>query len=307
MAVITIDIISDAICPWCFIGYRDLQKAISLYQKTYPGGSKDEFQLLWKPYFTGQEPPRRAISPPNLLLQFLLCSHRSQLKIKSKNDSSAYIYQSIYPERMLRKMGPKMTQGAQTRLKRVGAALGINFKFGGYIGSSRLAHVLLHTTAVEKGSLMRCKVSEILFQYQFEIEEDISCIDTLVRSAVEAGLDESEAKGWLAGEGAGNGVGEIIEAADKQARGNGVQGVPHFIIGGNHHIEGAVDVAEFLENVVEDKERSLGDEVVTVGGLLVGWKWAHVDWKPTTGVSWKRAVAKKNHDRDRFCFIFATV
>ncbi|EQL35192.1 hypothetical protein, variant [Blastomyces dermatitidis ATCC 26199] len=106
---------------------------------------------------------------------------------------------------MLRKMGPQMTEAAQTRLKRVGAALGINFKFGGSMGSSRLAHVLLHTTAAEKGLVMQSKVSEMLFQYQFEREEDVSCVDTLVRAAVEVGLGEGEVREWLAGEGAGRG------------------------------------------------------------------------------------------------------
>ncbi|KKZ64171.1 hypothetical protein EMCG_01519 [[Emmonsia] crescens] len=230
MAVITIDIISDAICPWCFIGYRDLQKAISLYQKTYPGGSKDEFQLLWKPYFIDQKPPKESI---------------------------------LIQDRMLRKMGPRMTEGAQARLKRVGAAMGISFKFGGYMGSSRLAHVLLHITGAEKGFLMQGKVSEILFQYQFEREEDISCIDTLVRAAVEVGLEEEEVKGWLAGE--GNGVRAIIEEQGKKAREEGVQGVPHYIIGGNYHIDGAVDVAEFFEKVVEVKEGGSGGELLITG------------------------------------------
>ncbi|EER41772.1 conserved hypothetical protein [Histoplasma capsulatum H143] len=94
MAVIKIDIISDAICPWCFIGYRDLQKAISLYQKTYPGGSKDEFQLSWKPYFIDQEPPSESI---------------------------------IIHDRMLRKMGPKMTEAAADAPKARWGGVGSRF------------------------------------------------------------------------------------------------------------------------------------------------------------------------------------
>ncbi|PGG96615.1 hypothetical protein GX51_07740 [Blastomyces parvus] len=221
MAVITIDIISDAICPWCLIGYRDLKKAISLYQKTYPGGSKDEFQLSWKPYFIDQDPHKES---------------------------------ELIQDRMLRRMGPKMTEAAQTRLKRVGAALGINFKFGGHMGSSRLAHVLLHTTAAEKGLVMQGKVSEMLFEYQFEREEDLSCVETLVRAAVEVGLGEAEVREWLAGEGAGRGVAEIIEEEGRKVREEGVQGVPHFVIGGSYHVDGAVDVGEFFEKVVEVKE-----------------------------------------------------
>jgi hypothetical protein len=36
----------------CYIGYRTLQRAIALYQKTYPGGSRDIFDITWKPYFS---------------------------------------------------------------------------------------------------------------------------------------------------------------------------------------------------------------------------------------------------------------
>lgn len=77
MTVIKIEIVSDAICPWvrtrpsprrtntdecqCYIGYRNLQRAIRLYQKTYPGGSQDVFDITWKPYFLDQVPREREL------------------------------------------------------------------------------------------------------------------------------------------------------------------------------------------------------------------------------------------------------
>lgn len=108
--------------------------------------------------------------------------------------------------------------------------------------------------------MMQGMVSDILFRYQLELEEDISCVDTLVRAAVEVevGLEAGEVREWLAGEGAGRGVREIIEEEAKKIREGGVQGVPHFIIGGNYHIDGAVDVTEFFQKVVEFKEREGG-------------------------------------------------
>lgn len=137
------------------------------------------------------------------------------------------------------------------------------------MGSSRLAHVLLHTTGAEKGLVMQGKVSDILFRYQLELEEDISCVDTLVRAAVEVGLEAGEVREWLAGEGAGRGVREIIEEEARKIRDGGVQGVPHFIIGGNYHIDGAVDVTEFFQTVVEVKEREGGGGGGGDGGLVV--------------------------------------
>lgn len=41
---------------WCYIGKRKLDRAISLYQKTYPGGKKDTFSIRWKPYYMHYNP-----------------------------------------------------------------------------------------------------------------------------------------------------------------------------------------------------------------------------------------------------------
>ncbi|KAK2839257.1 hypothetical protein FQN49_006319 [Arthroderma sp. PD_2] len=218
MAVIHISIVSDPICPWCYIGYRSLQQAISLYQKTYPGGSKDEFDINWKPWFIDQEAP---------------------------------VESEWMTDRMTRRMkDPKMVEAAQTRLKRVGAQSGIHFKFDGRIGSSRMAHQLLHLVYKEKGSEMQCKVAEQLFHYQFEREEDVSKIDVVVEAAVMAGLSEDEVGDWLMSD---KGVAEI-EKEEKEIRDSKrVEGVPHFIIG-EQHLEGAVDYTEHLEAFIAARE-----------------------------------------------------
>ncbi|KAE8326226.1 thioredoxin-like protein [Aspergillus sergii] len=216
MALIKIEIILDAICPWCYIGYRNLQKAIALYRKTYPGGSKDIIEVWWKPYFIDKEPPKESI---------------------------------LVQDRMLHRMDPKMVAAVQTRLKRVGTDVGIRFRFGGYIGSSRLAHQLLYLAARE-GSELQCRVSELLFHYQFEEEADISQLDTAIAVGVHAGLREDDIREWLA---SGAGVAEM-EADAKKARADGVTGVPHFVIGGKHHMEGAVDMSEQFEAFVAVRE-----------------------------------------------------
>ncbi|KAL3474034.1 thioredoxin-like protein [Aspergillus californicus] len=217
MAIITIEIISDAICPWCFIGYRGLEKAIAIYKKTYPGGSKDTFEITWKPYFIDQEPPAESVL--------------------------------IY-DRMSRRMTPAQIDAAQTRLKRVGGAVGITFKFGGYIGSSRLAHRVLFL-AEKEGGEVQCHVSEILFRYQFEMEKDVSDRETVIQAAVEGGLDENKVRQFLNGN---EGVQETeIEA--KEVREQGIQGVPYFIIGGEHRFDGAADLGEFFEAFVAVRER----------------------------------------------------
>ncbi|EFR02967.1 hypothetical protein MGYG_05966 [Nannizzia gypsea CBS 118893] len=218
MAVITIHIVSDVICPWCYIGYRSLERAISLYQKTYPGGSKDEFEIVWKPYFIDKEPPAES---------------------------------EVISERMLRRSkDPKVVEANQTRLTRIGAQSNIHFNFEGRMGSSRLAHQLLHLVYLEKGSEMQCKVSEQLFRYQFELAEDISKMDVVVEAAVKAGLDEDEVADWLVSD---KGIVEV-EQEEKEMRATGkVGGVPHYIIG-KQHLEGAVDYTEHMEAFIAARE-----------------------------------------------------
>ncbi|KAL2826689.1 thioredoxin-like protein [Aspergillus cavernicola] len=216
MAIIPIEIISDAICPWCFIGYRSLEKTINLYKKTYPGGSNDIFEIKWKPYFLDQIPPEESV---------------------------------LISERMSRRMTPSQIDAAQTRLKRVGNSMGIGFRFGGYIGSSRLAHRVLSLAGAE-GSEVQCRVSEVLFKYQFELERDVSDREMVIQAGVEGGLDEVKVREFLDGEG---GI-EETEREAREIREGGVQGVPHFVIGGEHHFDGAGDMGEFFEAFVAVRE-----------------------------------------------------
>ena len=47
-----IDIISDAICPWCYIGKRQLERALALLE---PQGLK--FQIAWHPFQLNPDMP----------------------------------------------------------------------------------------------------------------------------------------------------------------------------------------------------------------------------------------------------------
>lgn len=146
-------------------------------------------------------------------------------------------------------MSPEMVHGAQMRLKRVGKGAGIDFRFGGWIGSTRKAHQLLYL-ARKEGSELQCRLSEILFHYQFEKEADISRPDALIEAAIGAGIPEEKAQRWLASE---DGILEIEEEA-REIRESGIVGVPHFIIGGTEHLKGAEDMEELFRAFVAVRE-----------------------------------------------------
>ncbi|PGH13171.1 hypothetical protein AJ80_06417 [Polytolypa hystricis UAMH7299] len=226
MAAIEILITSDPVCPWCYIGYRRLTKAIDLFRKTYPGGSSCEFKIIWKPYFLDEEAPAESVP---------------------------------YLERMAQKIGPDRVAGSQDLLRRQGLANGINFQFGGRIGSTRLAHQLIHTTALQGTQDQQTAVVEVLFRAHFEEEKDITQIDTLVEIAVDAGLDATKVRTWFDDES----VAGEIESQAKKARERGIVGVPYFEIG-EHELSGAQDVGEFFETFVAVME-GLGKEGVSEG------------------------------------------
>jgi len=51
---LNIDIVSDVVCPWCFIGKRRLEKALSGLRELRP---QIQVKLRWLPYFLGPDTP----------------------------------------------------------------------------------------------------------------------------------------------------------------------------------------------------------------------------------------------------------
>lgn len=53
---IRIDISSDSVCPWCFVGKRNLDKAISAAKDQF------DFQIKWHPFFLNPSAPKEGIN-----------------------------------------------------------------------------------------------------------------------------------------------------------------------------------------------------------------------------------------------------
>jgi len=52
---VRIDVVSDVVCPWCFVGKRRLEKAIAL-------NPDNPVEVHWRPYFLNDWIPRQGIS-----------------------------------------------------------------------------------------------------------------------------------------------------------------------------------------------------------------------------------------------------
>ena len=57
---VRIDVVSDVVCPWCFIGKRRLEKALSL-------ASEVPVEVHWRPYFLNDWIPTEGISREDYL------------------------------------------------------------------------------------------------------------------------------------------------------------------------------------------------------------------------------------------------
>ncbi|MBL8416204.1 MAG: DsbA family oxidoreductase [Propionivibrio sp.] len=53
---LAIDIVSDPVCPWCFIGKHRLTSALALVREKHP---EVRFQFNWLPYFLNPDTPLR--------------------------------------------------------------------------------------------------------------------------------------------------------------------------------------------------------------------------------------------------------
>lgn len=146
-------------------------------------------------------------------------------------------------DRMLSRLGPQRTAEAQQHLRRISTAEGISFKFDGRIGSSGLAHQSTHF-AKSQGLDVQSRCAEELFCAHFG-EKDITKIEVLVEAGAQAGLE------WLER----NRGAQEVEEEEREVRELGIKGIPHFVIAGKHHIDGAGDVMNFFETFIVEGGR----------------------------------------------------
>jgi predicted DsbA family dithiol-disulfide isomerase len=153
-----IDIWSDVVCPWCWIGKRRLEAALADFPH--------EVDVHWHAFELDPSAP-------------------------ASRDGS-------YEERLASKYGCSVEEaaGMTGRMTAVGAQDGIDFRFDrSRPGNTLAAHQLLHL-AGERG--VQDAVKERLFLATFTEGEPISDSETLVRLVSEVGLDADEARAVLA-------------------------------------------------------------------------------------------------------------
>ncbi|MBP1850091.1 DsbA family oxidoreductase [Rhizobium halophytocola] len=178
MARITIDIVSDVVCPWCYLGKARLDLAIADVQ--------DEIgiDVNWRPYRLNPDYPAEGVD-----------------------------HQTVLAE----KLGGKAAMDeAHAKLAALGEEVGINFDFAAIkVGPNTLdAHRLIHWAGTESREHQDTVVSA-LFRANFEEGRNIGDRAVLLEIATAAGLDAALIGRLLDSDADADHVLAEIEAAQK--------------------------------------------------------------------------------------------
>ncbi|MDP9779149.1 putative DsbA family dithiol-disulfide isomerase [Nakamurella flavida] len=159
---VNIDIWSDVVCPWCYIGKRRFETAVAAFPHA------DELQIRW---------------------------HSFQLDPSAPAEEAG-----TQAERLSAKYGTGLAQAEKmlTDMTGTAAAEGLDFHFDRLCGGNTFdAHRLLHL-AWARG--VQSDLEERLFDATFSRGLPVGDHATLTELAVEAGLDRDEVSAVLAGD-----------------------------------------------------------------------------------------------------------
>jgi predicted DsbA family dithiol-disulfide isomerase len=206
-----IEIWSDVVCPWCYIGKRRLEKALASFPHA------DEVEVVYRSFELDPSAPAMPVE--------------------------------TVAEALGRKYGGGPEAGRQMidRTEAVAAEEGLLFRHHQSLRVKTVdAHRLLHLALAQGGPVLQGRLKEALLSAYFVETENVADHDTLVRIAVENGLDERRVTEVLASDE----YVDAVEADIREAAGLGATGVPFFVVDRKYGVSGA-QPAEVFGQVLE--------------------------------------------------------
>ena len=215
-----IDIVSDAICPWCYVGKRHLEAALAEL-----AAEGLHFSVHWNPFQLNPDMPRQGV------------------------ERAAY--------RAAKFGSPERAREIDARVAGAAEAAGLTFRQDLMLRTPNTidAHRLIWFTGrndtlgeaqlgkAQLGEGRQDAVMEAVFRAYFTEGRDIGDTEVLADCAAEAGLDRATVAAFLAGSVAD----ADMRAADQAAREAGVNGVPSFFLDGYSLFSGAMPAAQMAE------------------------------------------------------------
>ena len=157
---VRIDVISDVVCPWCYIGKRRLTQALEQFRGGI--GQAPELEVVWHPFQLNPQLPLQGIA-------------RSEYLARKFGSRAGDIY---------------------TRVAEVGRSVGIDFAFERIVRQPNTlpAHQLIGFAKLHG---RQDEMVESLFRGYFLEGADLTQTDDLVELARRAGLEDEAARACL--------------------------------------------------------------------------------------------------------------
>ena len=205
--MLTIKIVSDLVCPWCFIGLRRLSTAIEQVRREIPGFS---CRKVWRPFFLNPDTPPQG----EPYMPFL------EAKFGSRDAVEALF----------------------ARVREAGRAYDLDYAFERITlrANTLQAHRLIHW-AQQRGEAEQ--LVERLFVAQFQRGEYVGDVALLTQIAAECGYPPAEVAAYLAST---QDV-DTVRSQEAEGRAAGIRQVPTFIVDRRLVVVGAEDPAVLAE------------------------------------------------------------
>jgi predicted DsbA family dithiol-disulfide isomerase len=214
---LAVDVISDVVCPWCYIGKRKLEAALSELKAREPAL---DIAVRWHPFQLNPDMPSGGMPRTSYLAAKF-----------GGTDRAAEIY---------------------SRVRAVGAEVGIPFAFERIVMQPNTleAHRLIAWAQAQGDLDAVSALVERLFHAYFVDGSFLGDREELVRAAGAAGFDPAGVRAMLESEEGS----DVVAAEDREARSVGVQGVPFFIFNGRIAVSGAHDPPTLLDAIAAARQ-----------------------------------------------------
>ncbi|TYP87986.1 DsbA family oxidoreductase [Blastococcus xanthinilyticus] len=154
-----VEVWSDVVCPWCYIGKRRLESALEMFPH------RDQVEVVWRSFQLDPSVPEGETHPT---LPALAAKYGSGVEQMREN---------------------------MAQVEQVAAGEGLEYSLADAVsGNTLLAHELLHLAA-EHGR--RNELKELLLHAYFEEGRPVFDVESLVPFGVQVGLDEAEVRAAL--------------------------------------------------------------------------------------------------------------
>ena len=221
-----IEIWSDVVCPWCYIGKRRFEAALATFEHA------DDVEIVWRSFELDPSAPKEPVE--------------------------------TVAEALGRKYGGGPEAGTQMvdRVEAVAAEEGLLFRHHQSLRVNTVdAHRVLHLALETGGPALQGRLKEALLAAYFVETENVADHDTLLRIAAGVGLDEVRVKEVLTGDE----YADAVEADVREAVSLGATGVPFYVVDRKYGIAGA-QPGEVFAQVLEKAWAESHPTLDVVGG-----------------------------------------